>query len=134
MKIDEAAFERAFGSQPRGGLDLAKWEKMRATVAIYLAELPEPEPALDRIAVVVDANGYAVGWSDLHSWTALEDLAVDEGSVRPLRRVVVGCDLGRPVPVEPVEVDGSVEETHGRADTQAGGFRHSRSRCAPSST
>lgn len=60
-EIDEAAFERAFGSQPRGGLDLAKWEKMRATVAIYLAELPEPEPEpADRIEALATALGALV--------------------------------------------------------------------------
>ena len=60
-EIDDATFVRAFGAEPRGGMDLAKWEKLRFAVATYLAELPEPEPEpADRIEALATALGALV--------------------------------------------------------------------------
>ena len=120
MKIDElnktalrAALSKAadlgwcFEQAPRHRADLAK------IIMAYLDRLAdEPKPARDRIAVVVDLDGTALGWDvdecSENTWRALEREAEGLYDIHgPFARAIVRCNLPRPA--ETVEVEGSVE-------------------------
>lgn len=112
MKIDDAAFVRAFGAQPRGGMDRARWENMRFAVVTYLAELPEPGPGRDRIAVSRFNSGDAVCElledGDEPDWTTIE--SVIDWEMGQAARYIVRANVPPPAELVPIEVAGTVEE------------------------
>ena len=114
MKIDERALTAAIAAAADCRWMFTRQEgraDMAAIIRAYLDAMPKPAPEekRDRIAVVVDADGMALGESAWPSpnWGALEAMAADLGASGPFARAIVHCNLPRPA--APVEVDGSVE-------------------------
>lgn len=103
MKLDEGAFAKVCGDVGR-----LRREEIRRDIVAYLAALPEPEPARDRIAVVVDQSGSGTAqWLATEGrpdWRHLESFMKDSEYIA---RAIVHCNLPRPA--EPAEIHGSVE-------------------------